>query len=472
MAAQSIRELSSSIVTRGIPTCIITYPAAAQGLTAEFKLKSGLLNRLPIFHGLSMEDPYKHLMEFQFICTSMKPQGADENILKLKAFPFSLADRAKDWLYELPSGHITSWDAMMKVFLEKYFPTSRIIMLKKKISGITRAQNESYSAYYERFKSLLAQCPQHIVKDENLLTCFYEGLLPLERQMIDATSGDSSVDKSPAEGKALIANCALNTQQVEDIGSSTRARVNGIRTNSLLEDKIDKLTSLVSQALTTKGQALACRVCSMQGHVTNQCPQLIENGGWESANSVGFQQGQNRPQTYNEGWRNHPNFRWKDNDNVGNPNQNINSYNRAPPGFYQKPQDPLNSTPLNSSSSNPNYDKMFEALTSSTQALIQSQKNQAKDIADLKRQMVILSKLHEQGKLPSNTIPNPKAQYESAKAVTLRNGRVLDDATKGIRNVTKDIRDVTKDKDSVLTSSKALQKDPAMFNCEAGTSCT
>ncbi|KAM5551145.1 hypothetical protein ABKV19_026129 [Rosa sericea] len=77
--------------------------------------------------------------------------------------------------------------------------------------------------------------------------------------------------------------------------------------------------------------------------------------------------------------------------------------------------------------------------------------------------VVILSKLHEQGKLSSNTIPNPKAQYESAKAVTLRNGRVLDDATKGIRNV-------TKDKDSVLMSSKALQKDPAMFNCEARTS--
>jgi len=27
----------------------------------------------------------------------------------------------------------------------------------------------------------------------------------------------------------------------------------------------------------------------MQGHLNNQCPQLIENGGWETLNVVGFQ---------------------------------------------------------------------------------------------------------------------------------------------------------------------------------------
>ena len=32
----------------------------------------------------------------------------------------------------------------------------------------------------------------------------------------------------------------------------------------------------------------------MQGHITDQCPQLIENGGWESANAIVYQ-GQNQP---------------------------------------------------------------------------------------------------------------------------------------------------------------------------------
>ncbi|XP_040372994.1 uncharacterized protein LOC121052323 [Rosa chinensis] len=187
--ALTIRQLSTSVIPPGgVPTCI-TYPAAAEGATADFELKSGLLHRLPTFHGLSMEDPNQHLMEFQFICTSMKPQGADEHILKLKAFPFSLADKAKQWLYELPSGRIASWADMMKAFLEKYFPTSRIIMLRKKISGIQQGQDESYAEYFERFKSLITQCPQHGMKDETLLTCFYDGLIPLERDTLDAASG-------------------------------------------------------------------------------------------------------------------------------------------------------------------------------------------------------------------------------------------------------------------------------------------
>ncbi|XP_062014146.1 uncharacterized protein LOC133730603 [Rosa rugosa] len=147
-ANQSIRELSSSVVQGGLPTSIV-YPAPAAGRTADFELKSGLLHRLPMFHDLSMEDANKHIREFQSVCTTMQPLGSDENILKMKAFPFSLADRAKDWLYELPPGRITSWDAMMKAFLEKYFLTSKVITLRKKISGIKQAQDESYAAYYE-----------------------------------------------------------------------------------------------------------------------------------------------------------------------------------------------------------------------------------------------------------------------------------------------------------------------------------
>ena len=140
-----------------------------------------------------------HLMEFQFVYSSMMPENADEDIMKLKAFPFSLADRAKEWLYKLLNGHIQTWNAMTKAFLEKYFPTSRVITLRKQITGIAQKQNENFSQYYERFQTLLASCPQHQFKDENLLQFFYGGLLPLERQMLDAASGGSFVDKTPAQ---------------------------------------------------------------------------------------------------------------------------------------------------------------------------------------------------------------------------------------------------------------------------------
>ena len=66
----------------------------------------------------------------------MTPINVDENILKMKAFPFSLLEKAKDWLFQIAPGTVTSWESMKKTFLEKFFPTSRVILLRKKISGI------------------------------------------------------------------------------------------------------------------------------------------------------------------------------------------------------------------------------------------------------------------------------------------------------------------------------------------------
>ncbi|XP_061998986.1 uncharacterized protein LOC133716297 [Rosa rugosa] len=376
----------------------------------------------------------------------MKPQGADEHILKLKAFPFSLADKAKQWLYELPSGRITSWGDMMKEFLEKYFPTSRIIMLRKKISGIQQGQDESYAEYYERFKSLITQCPQHGMKDETLLTCFYDGLTPLERDMLDAASGGSFVDKEPAAGMILIENRALNQQQYGNSRSkitTTRERVHEVSTLAQLEEKINKLTTLVSQG--AQGQVMVCGVCSMQGHVSDQCPQLMEGGGQEGVNAIGFQQGFQRPRndpfsnTYNPGWRDHPNFRWKDNDNVQNAPQ---GFQQRPQGFYQKSQPP-NPTPFNSNfnsnASSSSNDELIRTLTKSTQALIAGQTHHGNqinaistDVNEMKKQMSqvveFMGKFHEQGKLPSGTIPNP--HFEQAKVVTTRSGKTLVDLPK------------------------------------------
>ncbi|KAM1419529.1 hypothetical protein ACFXTO_023063 [Malus domestica] len=109
---QTIKELSALGLDNVLPLCI-QYPRAAQNKTDEFELKSSLLHHIPKFHGLSMEDPNKHLKEFE-------------------------------------------------------------------------------------------------MKDELILQYFYEGLLPIESQMLDASAGGALVDKTPMAAKTLIANRALN----------------------------------------------------------------------------------------------------------------------------------------------------------------------------------------------------------------------------------------------------------------------
>ena len=140
----------------------------------------------------------------------MKPQGISEEQVKLRAFPFSLANSAKEWLYYLPSGTITTWIAMKKCFLEKYFPLSKAISIYKQICTIKQEPGEVLYEYWERFKRLCASCPHHQISKQLLIQYFYEGLIPMDKSMIDATSSGVLVDKTPIEAMSLIANMAAN----------------------------------------------------------------------------------------------------------------------------------------------------------------------------------------------------------------------------------------------------------------------
>ncbi|KAM2910320.1 hypothetical protein FF1_003197 [Malus domestica] len=309
----------------------------------------------------------------------------------MKAFPFSLLEKAKDWLYELAPGTVTSWESMKRAFLEKFFPTSRVILLRKMISGIQQDEGESFPTYYERFKSLVASCPQHQMKEELLLQYFYEGLLPIERQMLDASAGGALVDKTPTAAKTLIANRALNAQQYEGVGQRSMPRKHQV--NEVVEGS--KVKTVAS-----------CGVCSMQNHHTDKCPQLIENGGWETLNAVGYgNQYQSRgdpfPNTYNPGWRDHPNFNWRDPQQ----GQQQSGFRQQPQDFYQKPLAPPQEV-QNQAKEKQIQDKRVDNL-----------EKQVGQIAEF------IGQFREQGRLPSSTVVNPKGGFESVKAITLRSGK-------------------------------------------------
>ena len=51
-----------------------------------------------------------------------KKKDVDNDIDKLKLFPFSLRDRAKAWFSSLPKNSIDSWNKCKDAFISKYFP--------------------------------------------------------------------------------------------------------------------------------------------------------------------------------------------------------------------------------------------------------------------------------------------------------------------------------------------------------------
>ncbi|XP_048231772.1 uncharacterized protein LOC125370429 [Ricinus communis] len=137
-------------------------------------------------------------------------------------------DKAKDWLYYLPSSSITTWNEMKRLFLDKFFPATRAANIRKEICCITQFTGETLYEYWKRFKQLCAKCPHHQISPQLLIQYFYEGLLPMDRSMIDAASGGALVDKMPEEAKQLISNMAENSQQFGTRADGATRRVNEV----------------------------------------------------------------------------------------------------------------------------------------------------------------------------------------------------------------------------------------------------
>ena len=125
---------------------------------------------------------------------------------------------------------------MQRRFLEKLFLASRTAIIKKEISGIRQMQGETLYEYWERFNKLRSTCPNHHINEQLLIQYFYEGLLPMERSMIDAACGGALMDKTPEAARNLISNMVENSQQFTSRNSSTIRTVNEVSVSMVADN--------------------------------------------------------------------------------------------------------------------------------------------------------------------------------------------------------------------------------------------
>ena len=72
---------------------------------------------------------------------------------------------------------------------------------------------ESLYEYLERFKMLCSSCPHHQIPDTLLIQYFHEGLLPLERDLLDSAAGGALLHLIVEDAWELIEKKAENNQQ-------------------------------------------------------------------------------------------------------------------------------------------------------------------------------------------------------------------------------------------------------------------
>ncbi|XP_074297352.1 uncharacterized protein LOC141628064 [Silene latifolia] len=309
------------------PLCI-AYPP--MGANENFELKGYFIHNLPKFHGHTGDDPNRHLSEFYMMCEGAIPNGMTEYQFKLRAFPFSLQDAAKDWLFYLQPGTVRSWKDMKAAFLEKYYPDLRHNHAKKSITSLEQDQSESLYEYWERFKKLVAQCPYHGLSGDDLLVNFCDGLTQQYQIMVNSATGGGVDNYYVAEANEIIERLAASTR---NYGRTKESKtINSIETpsssNNKLEKTVDELTRTVSQLVGNnqggaQGSNLECNYC--QGpHLMETCPIMEEQGiskenasvmmhsqyNSRNPNGGGYYKYDPSGNTYNIGSRDNPNLSW------------------------------------------------------------------------------------------------------------------------------------------------------------------
>jgi hypothetical protein len=86
---RTLRDYMNPIRTSA-PSCIVFPPDAS-----HFNFKPVIIQLLPSFHGLDLENPYLYLRKFEEVCNTYNNLNCSMNTIRLKLFPFSLKDKAK-----------------------------------------------------------------------------------------------------------------------------------------------------------------------------------------------------------------------------------------------------------------------------------------------------------------------------------------------------------------------------------------
>ncbi|KAF7844320.1 uncharacterized protein G2W53_001225 [Senna tora] len=371
---------------------------------------------LPSFYGLSSENPYKHIDEFLEVCSTFKLPNVSEDAIRLRLFPFSLKDKAKHWL--TTRDNITTWDQMSKEFLKKYFPAD-----------------------------LLRSCPHHEVPKWQLVNSFYSGLSERNQQMIDSSCGGIFLDKNPDEAWDLFEHLSENSQQrvtSSRIGTSRQVGSKGgiyeVSNTHDLSNQVASLSKKFDQLMNklpvnSSNSQDVCVICASPKHCATDCPSASSYPEYveEHVNATQwFKQYNPYSNTYNPGWRNHPNFSWRQQNSDPqrqqvNPNGLVNSSTYQSPRYAQPAPQSFQSSGIDHNFQNQvlsalkNLDHMRQLLDSYTQS-----------IAKLETQVGQLANTiarRDEGKLPSFPMENPRGQtyQEETKAVTtLRSGEIID----------------------------------------------
>ena len=220
----------------------------------------------------------------------------------------------------------------------------------------SQKDNETFYQCWESFKDLVNACPHHGYETWHIISFFYESLTPKMRQFVEMMCNEEFLNKDHDEAFDYSGLLAENARSWDTTDTLDRSKASTYPSRGgkyqLRED--DEISARVA-SLTRKLEAMELRkvngfntvpkidkvfrICETMEHPTNEFPTILafKEVLHDQANAMNMVKKKSYPspysKTYNLGWRNHPNFSWR-NDNVVAPpthgSANFVPYNPLP----------------------------------------------------------------------------------------------------------------------------------------------
>ncbi|KAL5560204.1 hypothetical protein UlMin_036415 [Ulmus minor] len=222
---------------------------------------------------------------------------------------------------------------MTQAFFQKYFPAHKTNGLRRQISNFGQKESETLYQVWERYKDLLNSCPHHGYESWRVVSYFYDGLQNRERQFIETMCNGEFLHKDPDEAMDFLDDLSEKSHTwtgpnaIESSKKSQTAGIYQLREEDSLKARLEVLTKEI-EVLKTKDARVPepvarveshepCFMCNGLDHTPRECPTYFEiKEIKEECNALGIPFRKTYDpysNTFNPGWKNHPNFSWRSN---------------------------------------------------------------------------------------------------------------------------------------------------------------
>ncbi|KAI8559976.1 hypothetical protein RHMOL_Rhmol04G0218800 [Rhododendron molle] len=314
------------------PPGAIVFPQETQEARNAFTVKPGALNNLPTFYGKECDDPYEHVRTFKGLVRNLASNTQYENVC-LKLFEATLRDGALMWFRMQKSQSFTTWVQVRDAFYRKYFSEAKTKSFRRQIQRFRQEREESFLKAWERFKELLLRLPHHGFERIQLIGFFHLGFNAETVQHIEYSyKGDDFLSKTADQAWDFLDDLAdrqraLEPSNFERSGPSGSNVVPITICDQRLQAQVEKMAQRLEELEVRQVRSVSevsieevCLWFECKGHTATVCPGFITATGASQFNQEevnAIRAWDPYSNTYNAGWKDHPNFGWSDSRPAG-----------------------------------------------------------------------------------------------------------------------------------------------------------